>query len=166
MKNNIESNGRINNCIIYVRSASVEQGQRDSLESQERVCRAYAAKQGWEVLKVFSEADTSSKVSDREALKQLRDYMAQIPRQVSYVLVSKVDRLSRNQTDYILLKQFFRSLGVELKSATEVIVDTPQDKLVESLNETLVMHEAGVRSARTIEGIRAKKEWLENQKHK
>jgi len=48
MKNNEKKT-----CIIYCRVSSQKQTDGTSLESQERLCREYANRQGWEILKVL-----------------------------------------------------------------------------------------------------------------
>src|SRR5665213_820060 len=86
--------------VIYVRVSTVEQMEGGSLDSQERVCRDFANKKGYEVAKVFIEGGESAKTANRTELLILQKYIADKKNKISVVLAHKVDRLSRSTEDY------------------------------------------------------------------
>ena len=143
-------------CVIYIRVSSEEQVRGYSLSSQDKACREYAEKQGWTVLRVYREEGESAKTADRTQLRAMQMFCLKRPWQVGYVLVWKVDRFSRNQLDYLKLKQLFESAGTELKSATEVIENTPQGHFSESVLTAVAQYENELRMERTRIGIQSR----------
>jgi len=61
-------------CIIYCRVSSAEQVQGTSLEMQERLCREYAEREGWEVLKVYVEEGESAKSVNRTEFQKALNF--------------------------------------------------------------------------------------------
>ena len=66
----------IKTAIIYTRVSSKEQVDNFSLETQEQICRSYAEKNGWQILKVFREEGESAKTVDRTQLQEIFKYIA------------------------------------------------------------------------------------------
>ena len=65
---------KIMKTVLYTRVSSEEQIQNYSLDSQEKECRAYCEKQGWEIVKVFREEGESAKTANRTELTNLLKY--------------------------------------------------------------------------------------------
>ncbi len=64
--------------VIYCRVSTKEQvDDGNSLVSQERICREYAKKEGFEVIEVFIEKGESAKTADRTELKRLISFCTQ-----------------------------------------------------------------------------------------
>ncbi len=81
---------------IYARYSSDLQRER-SLKDQVRLCREYAARCGWQVTGVFTDAAVSGASLNR---KGYWDMVAAVKeRRVTIVLAEAVDRLSRDQED-------------------------------------------------------------------
>ena len=158
MKNKIKSMERPSTCVIYVRGSS--------LKSQEEACKEYAKQHGLKVLRVFKEAGLSAKTADRPQLKHTQTFLRQQLKKVGYVVVWHIDRLARLQSDYFALKESFGILGAEIKSAYEPIEQSPKEKFSQAILSAAAQYQNEITSLRTIAGIRAKKELLENQKHK
>lgn len=106
--------------VNYNRYSTSHQDQR-SLEGQEMVCRAYADKEGWEILQAFGDAERSGTTTyGRESLFEM---MAFIERnRVDFVLVEATDRLSRNAADLHMLAQFLEEADVALVTVTHGVV--------------------------------------------
>ena len=62
MKNN---NLEKKKCLIYIRVSSYDQIEGTSLNMQDRLCREYANKRGFEVLRLFREEGESAKTANR-----------------------------------------------------------------------------------------------------
>lgn len=86
---------------IYIRVSTEEQIQGHSLEAQESMLKEFAEKKGYEIYDVYSDGGYSGKNFDRPEIQRLfNDLMND---RVDIILVWKVDRLSRNNTDVVSL---------------------------------------------------------------
>ena len=104
---------------LYLRVSTEDQAKEGySLEVQREVLEAFAKKEGLEVYKVYSDDGISGYTSDRRpALAALlADAKAD---KFGLVLVSKLDRFSRNLRDLLNLVDDLCSYGVGFKSAGE-----------------------------------------------
>ena len=147
---------RPHTAIIYVRVSSDEQVRGYSLQTQEKVDREYCAKNEWQMLKVFREEGESAKSVDRTQLNLMKEYCLKNIGKVGYIVVWKLDRFARNQYDHFELRAFFSRLGVELRSATEVIENTSTGRAVEGMLAVMAQMENDIKTDRTIAGMRAK----------
>jgi len=114
-------------CVIYTR-LSREDDKSHSPETQLYVCEDCARRQGWRVLKVFTqdaETPISGKAFDErpgwDALSGYLDRMPERERAKTCVLVKAFDRFSRNLREGLETEEKFRSeLKVRLRSADNV----------------------------------------------
>lgn len=141
--------------ILYVRVSSKEQLEGSSLETQEKICRDYAQKNGYDVIKVFIEKGESAKTTDRTELKLLLDYVAKNYKNLFGVIIYKIDRLARNSLDHAQLKLFFNKYGVRLISATENLEDTPVGRLIENQLAGFAQFDNEIRTERSVGGMMA-----------
>ncbi len=144
------------NDIKYYRVSSNEQVLGFSLENQEKFCKEFSQKEGYNIIKTWREEGESAKTQNRTQLQLMMRYCEQHRKQIARVVVYKVDRLSRNTADYLALKAFFNRLGITLVSATEKLEDTPGGKFYETLLSAAAEFDNNVRSQRTIEGMKAR----------
>ena len=142
--------------VIYVRVSSKDQVLGFSLDSQEKVCREFSKRSGHDVLQVFREEGESAKTTDRTELQKMLRFCEKNKKQIGRVVIYKVDRMSRVVSDYLALKIFLNKLGISLVSATENFEDTPSGKLNENILSSFAQFDNDVRSARTIEGMKAR----------
>jgi DNA invertase Pin-like site-specific DNA recombinase len=120
--------------VVYARFSCSKQ-REESIEDQERVCRAHAAARGWRVRRVYADRAVSATT---DARPQFRRMLADAERGTfQRVIVYKLDRFARNRYDAAVNRARLRRCGVELVSATESIGDGPEGVLVESLLEGL-----------------------------
>lgn len=138
---------------IYIRVSSKEQIEGSSLETQERVCSDFAFRNGCEIVKIFREEGESAKTADRTRLKELLDFVGKNSKQLSAVIIYKVDRLARNTLDFAELKLFFRTRGVKLISATENLEDSPVGRLIENQLAGFAQFDNEVRAERCTAGM-------------
>ncbi len=144
------------NDIIYTRVSSAEQTLGFSLESQEKTCRELSRRDEHSVFMLFREEGESAKTADRTELKKMMLFCDKNKKQISRLVVYKIDRLSRSVSDYQVLKMFFNKLGITIVSATEHFKDDPAGKLNENILSAFAQFDNDVRSARTIEGLKAR----------
>jgi len=140
--------------VIYCRVSTKEQTEGYSLETQEQECLKFAQCNGYEVVKRFIERGESAKTANRTQLQNLLKFIALNKKDIDYVIVHKLDRLSRDVSDSSALRLAFSKLGIELKSATEHIDNTPVGKLTANMLATLAQFDNDLRAERTILGMK------------
>ncbi|HTE01649.1 MAG TPA: recombinase family protein [Mucilaginibacter sp.] len=141
--------------VIYCRVSTKEQvDDGNSLVSQERICREYAKKEGFEVIEVFIEKGESAKTADRTELKRLISFCTQKKGNAHAVIAYKVDRISRSIADYSHIRVLLKKYGVEIKSVTEYFEDTPAGRFMENIIANVGQFDNDVRTERSVGGMR------------
>ena len=141
-------------CVIYCRVSTKEQVEGYSLISQERECRNYALKSNIEVVKSFIERGESAKTAERPELQNLLKYITKNKNDIDFVIIHKIDRLSRNVNDTSTLYLLFSRLGIELKSTTENFDSSPTGKFMANIFASIAQLDNDVRCERTVEGMK------------
>lgn len=144
----IKLEGKKMKAIIYCRVSTEEQVKGYSLNYQENICRDYANKGGYEVVKVFVEEGESAKIISRTKLTELIDFSKKNTGQIDVLIVHKLDRFARNQQDHQAIRALLAQYGVVLRSATEPIDDTPVGKLMENFLSSIAQFDNDVRAER------------------
>ncbi len=142
-----------NNCIIYCRVSSKEQVEGTSLETQERLCREFAARSGWNVTQIFVELGESAKSADRTEFNKAIALCNAKKDSVGFFVVYKLDRFARNQEDHAIVRGMLRRAGTELRSATERIDESPMGKAMEGIMSVIAELDNNVRMERTKGGM-------------
>jgi site-specific DNA recombinase len=145
------------NALVYVRVSTSEQVENYSLETQERECRSFCERNGWDVIEVFRDEGQSAKTANRPALQKLLTLCTQEARklEITAVVVYKVDRLSRQIFDHVNIVSQIRSAGVEIYSTAEHFDDTPAGRLTEGMFALFAQFDNDVRAERTTTGMKA-----------
>ena len=87
--------------VIYCRVSTKEQAEEgNSLVTQEKNCKEYALKNGYEIAAIFVEQGESAKTIDRTELKRLMGFCATKKNSINAIIAYKIDRISRNIDDY------------------------------------------------------------------
>lgn len=140
--------------IIYCRVSTKEQvDEGNSLITQEKECKEYARKNGYEVASVFVEQGESAKTADRTQLQILLRYIADKKNKVNALIIYKLDRLSRNTDDYSQLRILFKKYGVEIKSVSEPFENTPTGRFMENMMANVAQFDNDVRAERCKGGM-------------
>lgn len=139
---------------IYLRVSTEGQADDDKygLRRQETTCRAYAAKMGWEVVKVYSEAKTGKKIWERPVLTEVRRAFALDLFDV--LLVDELGRLSREVNHQGMIFTEAERFNIQWDSATEDVDNSPQGKMVRMVMGILAEVEREKIIARTQGGLR------------
>ncbi len=143
------------NALVYCRVSTKEQVSNLSLATQLDACRDYCRRNGLQVMEVFEERGESAKTADRTQLHRLLRVCADRKAEVDYVVVYKVDRFSRNVGDYHMLRGGLRTLGIELRSATEHLEDDAPGRFLEGMLALVAQFDNDVRSERALNGMKA-----------
>lgn len=95
--------------IIYARVSTSSQDYDRQLHD----LRDYAARQGYEVVKEYSEKISGAKkVEERQAMKELLDYTSKT--KVDKILIYECSRLSRRAVDFLQLIETFTERGISV----------------------------------------------------
>jgi site-specific DNA recombinase len=141
--------------VIYCRVSTKEQvDEGNSLVTQEKNCRDYAQKQGYEIVAVFIEQGESAKTADRTELKKLMSFCAAKKHGISAVISYKIDRISRNTDDYSQIRILLKRYGVEIKSTSEHFENTPAGRFMENIIANVAQFDNDVRAERCIGGMK------------
>jgi site-specific DNA recombinase len=129
----------------------VEEG--NSLATQERNCREYAAKHGFVVVATFIEQGESAKTADRTELKKLIAFCTAKKNSVNAVILYKIDRLSRNTDDYSHIRAMLKKNNVEIRSTSENFEDNPAGRFMENIIANVAQFDNDVRAERCKGGM-------------
>ncbi len=143
--------------LIYIRVSSEEQVENFSLQTQEEICRRDAKYKGYEILQVFREEGKSAKtIKGRPTLLEMLDFCRKNRKEVSAIFVYRLDRLSRQTSDYLTIRAKLLTYDISIISATEPTGNSPTEKLLETVLASFAQHDNDVRSERTKNGMRAR----------
>lgn len=136
--------------MIYTRMSVDKREEEDktsSHEDQERVCREYAADQGWVVVGVVSETGSGATIKARPKQRALLDEADD--RKFDILLVKHLDRLARNVAEEGYLRTRLEMAGVELDH-----VEGSKDKLARQVTGIIAEGERERIVARTSDKVR------------
>ena len=141
--------------IIYCRVSTQEQVDTGgSLTTQERICRDYALKNGYEIVaEPFIEEGESAKTALRPELQKMLKYCAQNQKEVDALIIYKIDRLSRNTDDYSFLRMFFAKYDIKIISTSEKFEDNPVGRFIENTMANVAQLDNDIRAERTKNGM-------------
>ena len=121
--------------VIYARFSS-ERQRDESIDDQVRVCREWCAREGVEVVRVYSDRAMSGRTDHRpDFLRMIEEAPLS-----DLVVVYKLDRFSRDPYDAAIYKKRLAEKGVRVVSATENVPDTPEGIILEKLLEGMAAY--------------------------
>jgi site-specific DNA recombinase len=143
------------NAVIYCRVSTKEQTTNLSLSTQEKACRVYCQRHGMSVDEVFIESGQSAKTVDREQFQKMIEYCRIHKKRLKYVVVYAMSRFSRNVFDTAVTKHLLSKYGIEVRSATEGVDNSPTGQLMGNISSALAQFDNHLRAERTKTGMRA-----------
>ena len=102
------------------RVSTIEQVEKDDIPMQKEACHEFAERQGWEIVKEFSEKGVSGfkkSAKDRDQLQLLQQAAA--AGEFDVLLVFMFDRLGRRDDETPFIVEWFTKQGVEVWSVNE-----------------------------------------------
>jgi len=140
--------------VIYTRVSSEEQVQGTSLDFQERICREYAARCGYEVDRVFSDRGESAKTADRAEFQAMLRYCRTNRGKLGGILVWKTDRFARRNYDAVVYQQMLSEWDIRILSCTESNDETPHNKAMRAITAVINQLDNDYRAERTRQGMK------------
>jgi len=110
-----------------------------SLAQQLEALRAYAAREGYEVLEEVQDAGQSGASLERSGMDRVRDLVAN--GDVSVMLAQDRDRISREPAYTYLLRREFEERGCELRSLNDRGDGSPEGDLTDGILDQLAKYE-------------------------
>ncbi len=139
---------------IYCRvSTDNQESEGTSLQTQLEACRNYCQSKDYEVAYRYSEA-YSGLTLDRPQLNDLRELVRN--EQIDILVIYCLDRLSRNATHGVILRDELDKHHVLIESVTEDIDRTPLGEAITYLRGTFSQIEAEKIRERTMRGKKAR----------
>lgn len=143
--------------IIYLRVSTEEQVDNFSLDTQLDICQKEAVRRGLRIVRTFREEGKSAKtINGRPELVELLHYCKKNKNTLGALIIYRLDRLSRQTSDYLSIRKSLISNNITLISASEPTGTSPTDTLLETIMASFAQHDNDVRSERTRNGMRAR----------
>ncbi len=148
-------NNKTKQGIIYYRVSTKTQAEHGySLDNQRDYCIEKAKHKNIDIIKEFYDAGASAKTINRIGLQNMLSFCTKNKKNIDYLIIYKIDRLSRNTEDYIAIKQILITLSIKLISVTEDINDTPSGKFLANLMASVAQLDNDNKSQRVTDGMK------------
>jgi site-specific DNA recombinase len=137
--------------ILYARVSSAEQARSGySLAQQIEALRAYAAREGYEILEEVTDPGQSGASLQRPGMDRVRDLVA--GGGVYVVLAQDRDRFAREPAYHYLLRREFEEHGTKIRAMNDRGDDTPEGELTDGILDQLGKYERAKISERSRRG--------------
>jgi site-specific DNA recombinase len=141
--------------ILYARVSTDEQAKSGfSLAQQIEALRAFAAREGYEVLKEITDPGQSGASLERPGMDKVRDLVA--AGGVSVVLAQDRDRFAREPAYHYLLRREFDEHGVKIRSLNDRGDESPEGELTDGILDQLAKYERAKLDERSRRGKKRK----------
>ncbi len=136
--------------VIYARYSSDNQ-REESIEGQIRECTTFAEKNGITVLTSYIDRAYSARTDNRpDFQRMIRDSEKGL---FDIIIVWKLDRFARDRYDSAHYKRQLKKNGVKVISATEIISDSSEGVLMESVLEGMAEYYSRELSEKVTRGM-------------
>jgi site-specific DNA recombinase len=126
--------------ILYARVSTDEQARSGySLAQQLEALRAYAAREGYEVLEEIVDPGQSGASLERPGMDRVRDLVA--AGGVAVVLAQDRDRIAREPAYHYLLRREFEEHGTKIRAMNDRGDDSPEGELTDGILDQLGKYE-------------------------
>lgn len=144
-------------CFIYCRVSTDEQADKGlSLDTQERLCRDFAGRNGYKVAGIYRDEGRSGTNLERPALKELIS-MCTDGGAIDAVIVQETDRLARNTADHLGIKAMLQKAEVKLISVAQPMLDdSPEGMMIDTIIASVNQFQSDVNSRKTKRGMQEK----------
>src|SRR5215212_1177423 len=126
--------------ILYARVSTDEQARSGySLAQQIEALRAYAAREGYEVLEEVVDSGQSGVSLERPGMDRMRDLVAS--GDVSVVLAQDRDRFASEPAYHYLLRREFEERGTKIRALNDRGDESPEGELADGILDQLAKYE-------------------------
>lgn len=143
--------------VVYLRVSTEEQVDNYSLDTQADICSKEAERRRLQIRETFREEGRSAKtIRERPALIEMLDYCRKHKSEIGAVIVYRLDRISRQTSDYLAIRKKLAECNITLISASEPTGDTPTERFIETMLAGFAQMDNDVRGERSRNGMRAR----------
>jgi DNA invertase Pin-like site-specific DNA recombinase len=139
--------------IVYTRVSSDDQIKGTSLATQLAEIKAYCSRHEIEIIEHYEDAGESAKTADRPGLIKALDACKK--KKADFLVVHRLDRLSRNATDGLAIRARLAANKTELLSVSEPLSTEPAGQFMSTIMFAAAQFDNDVRSARSRSGMSA-----------
>jgi DNA invertase Pin-like site-specific DNA recombinase len=126
-----------------------------SLEMQDEALHAKATRNGWVVMRLFSDEGVSGRgITDRVAMQEALDYAEMNLSEGDIFAVYNISRLARNTRDGLNVLERLRSKGIVLADIDREYYDNPVDNLILNTYLNIAQFQSDENKFRTRIGMR------------
>ena len=120
---------------IYARvSSGLQADLGTSIPSQIKICKEYAVKNNFRVVKIYQDEGRSARSDDRAAFQEMINDGKKEPPPFDIILIYNQSRFSRNVLDTLTYKNLLKQNGIDVVSVTEPFdEESPQGKLINGI---------------------------------
>ncbi|HEY5268009.1 MAG TPA: recombinase family protein, partial [Candidatus Saccharimonadales bacterium] len=141
--------------LIYVRVSTDKQAEVGiSLDNQERAALDWAFRNKVKVLKVFSDEGASAKTLKRPEIQNMIKYISDNSKDIDYVIVYQIDRVSRNLSDFVDFVKFLSEHSIELRDANSHIESNESDEFIQNISAAIAQYDNKQKSKRVKDNMR------------
>ena len=143
--------------VIYCRVSTDEQAEQGySLDAQEKLCRDFAGRNGYQVRAVYRDEGRSGTTLERPALQDLLARCQQ-EHSIKAVIIQETDRLARNTHDHLAIKAVLRKADVKLISVAQPMLDdSPEGNMIDTIIASVNQFQSDINSRKTKKGLQEK----------
>lgn len=137
--------------VLYLRYSDPKQNDNTTIASQEKLCRAYCQANEWEIIDVAKNEAVSAdeeKTKYTHRVADLLEYCKSFAGKLQVLVVWKLDRFARSNFEHHYMKNKLKNMGIILRSATEIIDETPSGELMEGVIASFNQYDNSVRRVR------------------
>jgi site-specific DNA recombinase len=147
--------GDMQKAVIYTRVSTDEQAKNGlSLKGQEDAAIGYCKDNNLEVAKIFCDAGESAKTINRPELIKSMAYCDENYKDIDFYIVWKMDRLARIAYDTAVIDASLQKLGIQLRSVTEPISNSPMGSLTKTMLAGFAQFDNDIRAERSSSGVK------------
>ncbi len=120
--------------VVYTRVSTGEQAELGvSLDNQESRCNEWALHNGVLVVQTFREEGVSAKTLNRPELKKMLEFIRRNGKEIDFLIIYDVDRLSRQASDYYDIVETLKGLNIELRDPSSTLEGGKSDKHIRGI---------------------------------
>ena len=119
----------------YYRVSTEEQAQEGkSIETQQKLCRKWAADNEYRIIAEFIDEGKSATSLNRPALKDMLAKCQERDIDVTAILLQDTDRLARNTSDHFAIRAILKKADIQLISISQPMInDSPEGAFVDGI---------------------------------
>ena len=140
--------------VAWARVSSREQEREGfSLQHQVEALRAFAAKTGGEIVKLYQVAETATRSDERTHFKEFLAFCKKHASALDGVLAFKIDRMARSMFDFVELERLESDYGLQLVSVSQPMENTPSGKLMRRTLQSFAVFQVDQQSCDVKDGL-------------